>query len=178
MSLELMKKVLRPYRSFEAPRGNFLHHYDPTVAEAFYANDDGTIGREEKHQRYKNKPGNRKPRLILYSLVDDHSRLLFARFYFSENTLNLLDFCFRAWSKKDDRRMPFFGIPDNLYADSGAPLKSTKFTNAAKVLGVKITETTPSHATEFGQRKNGKAERTFGEGLLGEFMKITTVFKF
>jgi hypothetical protein len=178
MSRTLLKKDLRPYRAFEAPRANILHHYDTTVAEAFYANDDGTIGREAKHERYKNKPGNKRPRLILYSLIDDHSRVIFARFYFSENTLNLLDFCFRAWSAKDDSRFPFFGIPEHLYADAGAPLRSRKFTHAAEKLGVAVVGTTPSHATEFGSRKHGKIERSFGEGLLGEFMKITTIYKF
>ena len=45
-------------------------------------------------------------------------------------------------------------------------------------LGFEIPDTTPAHATEFGSRKHGKVERTLGEGLLGEFMKITKIFRF
>jgi hypothetical protein len=178
MSRALLKRDLRPSRAFEAPRANFMHHYDTTVAEAFYANYDESIGHEPGHARYKNKPGNRRPRLVLYSLVDDFSRVLFARFYFSENTVNLLDFAFRAWSEKEDKRFPFYGIPDHLYCDLGAPRRSAKFEYARGKLGFQIPNTTPSHATEFGSRKHGKVERTFGEGLLGEFMKITRIYVF
>lgn len=173
-----LQKDLRPARRFESPCANHMHQYDTTVAEAFYANDDDSIGREEKHQRYKNKAGNKKPRLILYSLVDDHSRVIFARFYFSENAVNLLDFCFRAWSQKDDKRFPFYGIPQFFYCDQGSPRRSELFKNAQAKLGFTIPDTTPAHATEFGSRKHGKVERTFGEGLLGEFMKITKIFRF
>lgn len=178
MSRPLLKKDLRPYRAFEAPRANHLHHYDTTVAEAFYINDDGSVGNEPGYQRYKNKPGNRRPRLILYSLIDDYSRVIYARFYVSENTLNLLDFCLNAWSQKEDKRFPMYGIPLHFYCDQGAPAKSRKFTNAAKKLDFHIVENTPSHATEYGSRKHGKVERTFGEGLLGEFMKITKIWRF
>lgn len=178
LSRRLLHKDLRPHRAWEAPFANHLHHYDTTVAEAFYANDDDSIGREEKHQRYKNKPGNKRPRLVLYSLIDDHSRVLFARFYFSENAVNLLDFVFRAWSQKDDKRFPFYGIPEHFYCDQGSPRRSELFKNAQEKLGFSIPESTPAHATEFGSRKHGKVERTFGEGLLGEFMKITKVFRF
>ena len=172
------KRDLRPSRRFEAPYANHLHHYDTTVSAVFYANDDGTIGYEPSSQRYKNKPGNRKPRIVLYALIDDYSRVLFARFYFSENALNLLDFVLHAWSQKDDKRFPFFGIPEHVYADLGAPYRSQKFQHALNVLGVASVETTPSHATEFGSRKHGKVERTFGEGLLGEFMKLTARVQF
>jgi hypothetical protein len=178
VSRRLLKKDLRPYRSTEAAKSNGLHQYDTTVAEAFYINDDGSIGNEPGYERYKNKPGNRRPRLVLYSLIDDHSRVIFARFYVSENALNLLDFVFRAWSQKDDPRFPFYGIPECLYCDQGAPAKSAKFKNAEQKLGFRILKTTPSHATEFGSRKHGKVERTFGNGLLGELMKETKIFRY
>ena len=178
MSRRLLKKDLRPYRSIEAAESNDLHQYDTTVAEAFYINDDGSIGNEPGYQRYKNKPGNRRPRLVLYSGIDDHSRVIFARFYVSENALNLLDFVFRWWSHKEDPCYPAYGIPKYLYCDQGAPAKSAKFKNAEQKLGFKILKTTPSHATEFGSRKHGKIERTFGNGLLGELMKETKVFRY
>lgn len=169
---------LRPYRSFEAAKANDLQHYDTTVAEAYYVNDDGSIGFEPGFTRYKNKPGNKRPRLILYAIIDDCSRVLFARFYVSENTFNLLDFLFRAWSQKPDKRWPAFGIPAALYADLGKPLRSEKARAALDKLGVRLLDTTPSSSQRFGSRKHGKIERTFGEGLLGEFMKLTLVHRF
>ena len=173
------KKDLRPYNQhLWRNRANALHQYDTTVALAFYANDDGSIGHEPGYERYKNKPGNRRPRLHLYSLVDYYSSVLFAKFYFSENALNLLDFVFCAWAEKKDWRFPFYGIPDEMYCDHGSPAKSAKFSHALQVLGVEMVDTEPSHWTEFGSRKHGRVERTFGEGLLKEFMKTTSIYRY
>lgn len=171
-------KDRRPYRSWEWQAGNAVHQYDTTVAPAFYLNDDGSIGCEPGHQRYKNKPGNRRPRLILYSLIDDYSRVIYGRFYASENSYNLLDFVFHAWSQKEDRRFPFYGIPTGFYADQGSPSKSRIFLKALEKLGVKRVETTPAHWTPHGSRKHGKIERTFGAGLWGEFTKNTAAYRF
>ena len=168
----------RPYRSWEWQSGNALHQYDTTVASAFYINDDGSIGCEPDYQRYKNKPGNRRSRLILYSLIDDYSRTIYGRFYKSENTYNLLNFVFHAWSQKEDKRFPLYGIPSHFYADQGSPSKSKLFTKALEKLGVERVETTPAHWDEFGSRKHGKIERTFGEGLWKEFQKNTLAFRF
>lgn len=169
---------LRPHRRFEAALPNDLHHYDTTVAEAYYLNDDGSIGFEPGFKRYKNKPGNKRPRLILYALIDDHSRVIYARFYVSENAYNLLDFVFRAWSQKEDKRFPFYGIPRAFYADLGSPSRSARFLAAMRKLGVEMVATTPSSSQEYGSRKHGKIERVFGEGLLGEFMKLTLIYRF
>jgi len=171
------KKDLRPYHThLWRDKANALHQFDATVALAFYANDDGSIGYEPGHERYKNKPGNRRPRLHLYSLTDYFSSTIFAKFYFSENALNLLDFVFCAWSQKQDSCFPFYGIPDQVYCDQGAPSKSAKFMHALKVLGVDKVKTDPAHWTDSGSRKFGRAERTFGEGLLKEFMKTTLLY--
>src|SRR5688500_5826450 len=78
ISRSLNKKDLRAASRIEWGYANALHHYDTTVAEAYYINDDGSIGNEPGYERYKNKKGNRRPRLILYSLVDDYSRVIFA----------------------------------------------------------------------------------------------------
>ncbi|MGE0680014.1 MAG: hypothetical protein AB7P69_03750 [Candidatus Binatia bacterium] len=172
------KRDLRPHRRFEAARPNDLHHYDTTVAEAYYLNDDGSIGYEPGFKRYKNKPGNKRPRLILYALIDDHSRVFYARFYVTENAFNLLDFVFHAWSQKEDKRFPFYGLPTAFYADLGSPSRSARFLNAMQKLGVAMVATTPSSSQEYGSRKHGKVERLFGEGLLGEFMKLTLIYRF
>jgi hypothetical protein len=169
---------LRPARRFEAAKPNDLHHFDTTVAESYYRNDDLSIGYEPTAKRNKNKPGNRRARVILYAGIDDHSRVLFARFYMSDNTLNLLDFLRRAWTQKDDKRFPFYGLPTEVYCDLGPSNVSGLFTDALAKLGVTRLSTTPSNSARFGSRKHGKVERTFGEGLLGEFMKFTKFYKF
>ena len=92
MSRRDLKRDLVPARRFEAARPNALHQYDTTVAAAWFENANGSIGYELETQRYKNKPGNKRPRLHMFSMIDDHSRVLWARVYRSENSHNMLDF--------------------------------------------------------------------------------------
>lgn len=173
-----LARDLRPARRFEAAAANDLHHFDTTVAESVYINDDGTVGYEPTAKRNKNKPGNRKPRQVLYAITDDYSRVIFARFYLSDNALNLIDFLRRAWSQKEDKRFPFFGLPLAVYCDLGPSNVSGLVTEALAKLGVQRLDTLPSNATRHGSRKHGKIERAFGGGLLLEFMKFTKFYKF
>jgi len=159
-------------------RANELFQFDATVAKAFYANPDGSIGFEPAWANYKNKPGNRRPRLILWSGTDYFSRVIFARFCFRETTQTLMDFCFWAWSKKDDPRFPAYGIPDAVYPDEGSSAKAGIYVGGCEKLGTRIIRSEPSHWTEFGARVHGGVERTFGSGLLDEFMKWTKIVSF
>ena len=173
-----MKRDLKPYHPFEAARPNLLHQYDTTVAAAWFERDSGAIGFEPEEQRYKNRQGNKKPRLHVYSLIDDHSRVLWAKIYRSENRHNLLRFFEWAWSKSDDKRWPAYGLPETMYADRGSPLEAKRTRAGLKKLGVEVIPTPSSYSTKHGARKHGKVERTFGSGILGEWQKITRVQQF
>lgn len=124
------------------PKPNDLFLLDATVAKAFYPKPDGSIGFEPAWANYKNKPGNKRPRLILWSGTDYKSGVIFARFCFRETTQTLLDFCFWAWSKKDNPRFPAFGIPKEVFPDEGSPSKSAIFVHACEKLGAKIIRST------------------------------------
>jgi hypothetical protein len=160
-------------------RANELFLCDATVAGPYYPNPDGSIGYEPQWARYKNKLGNKRPRVILWAGVDYASGVIFARFCFSETTQTLLDFLFWAWSEKVNPRFPAFGIPNNFYGDEGPCFKSGVFVRAYEGgLGGHRVRSDPSHWTDFGARRHGGVEVTFGPGLLGGFMKLTKVASF
>ena len=144
----------RVSRRWEASAPNDLHQADSTISNTWYLDDDGSLGYESLADQ-SNKPGNRKPRLNLFVLVDDYSRVNYARYYLAENTLNWLDFLWHAWREKDDAaRFPFAGVPHALYTDNGSCLNSARFKTALAALGVELKCHEPYHA-----QSKGKVER-------------------
>lgn len=165
------KKDLKPYIKWQAKAPNYLHQLDSTVAQQFFLDDDGAIGVESGRDHNKNKPGNKKPRLTLLSLVDDFSRCVYARFMLNNNLLSWMNFLNYAWQRKeDDSGFPFCGLPKMLYSDNDSVVKAGRFVNAMEKLGVKIIK------HEVGNpRAKGKVENSMK--LLQEFEKITQVRK-
>lgn len=179
ISRRLLRRGVQPYRRFEARCASQMHHFDTTVASAWFENADGSIGYEGPERRNKNKPGNKRPRLIVHSLVDDHSRVLWARIYRSENAHNLLHFFHECWSRPADvSRWPAWGLPKSLYADRGSVLLSKRVRAALEKLHVFVIPNRPAHDTPHGPRKHGKVERTFGDGLLAEVQKLSRAVAF
>lgn len=170
ISRNILKKGRRPYISWQAKYPNQLHQLDSTVAQQFYLNDDGTIGFESPTQRYKNKPGNKKPRLHLIALVDDFSRVTFAQFALGNHTYAWLSFLHAAWSIKNDdvSGFPFYGLPKILYTDNDSVVKSKKFQRAMRLLDIEVR----THEVENPQAK-GKVEAVIR--YLQEFEK-TRIF--
>lgn len=142
-------------RRWQADAPNDLHQADSTVSAMFYLDDQGGVGYESPRQRYKNKPGNKRPRLILYVLIDDYSRVTYARYYLAENALCWLDFVFHAWGRKDDpTTFPFSGVPKVLYTDNGSCINSARFKAAMKALEIDLKFHEPEHP-----QAKGKCER-------------------
>lgn len=161
------RKNRQAHRRWQAAKPNDLHQLDFTVSEQFYIDDDGTIKWESPMHRNKNRRGNRKPRLWLYQLVDDHSRVKFAMFFSGLNTLYALEFLRHAWSPKaDPKTFPFHGLPKILYSDQDSVLKSGKFLEAMQKLGVEPKRHKPGEA-----QAKGKVE--VGFRMLKEYQKIT-----
>ena len=164
------KQDLRPYRRWEAEHPNDLHQIDSTVSQQFYLADDGGVGYEAPHERYKNKPGNKKPRLVLIQVLDDHSRVKCARFTLGNHYMAWMNTLHYAWRKKENRSFPFYGLPRVLYSDNDSVIKSRRFTKAMARLGVEIK----TH--EVGEsRAKGKVEGGFK--MLQEFEKVTKIKK-
>lgn len=160
---------LRPYQSWEAKFPNHLHQIDSTVSGQFYIDDDDSIGYESAQQRYKNKPGNRKPRLVLLLLKDDFSRCVFAQFTTSNDTYSWMNFLYEAWKEKDDPAgFPFHGLPRLLYTDNDSVVKTKRWINALNLLNIDNPKHKPGNP-----RAKGKAEVAFR--FLQEFEKITKI---
>ena len=167
-----LKRNLRPFRRWEARKPNEIHQIDTTVAQQFYLDDDGSIGYEPVSRRNKNKPGNKKPRLVLFQLVDDYSRVKWATFMLGNHTIAWMNALYEAWrTKRNASLFPFCGIPDAIYSDNDSVIKSAKFRKAMEILGVEIK----THEVDNPQAK-GKVESGFR--LLQEFEKITKLRKF
>lgn len=165
------QKDLKPYVSWEASAPNNLHQLDSTVAQQFYLDDDGAIKFESARDHNKNKPGNKKPRLTLLSLVDDYSRCIYARFMLNNNLLSWMNFLNFAWQRKpDEAGFPFCGLPKILYSDNDSVIKAGRFKAAMKKLGVEPISHMPGNP-----RAKGKVESSFR--TLQEFEKITQVRK-
>ncbi|KKK87176.1 hypothetical protein LCGC14_2755860, partial [marine sediment metagenome] len=164
-------KERKPRRRWEAARPNDLHQVDYTIMQQFYIDDDGSIGFESPLHRSKNKAGNKKPRLVLFALVDDHSRARYMRAYPGANTLFMLDFLHHAWSPKEAHAFPFRGLPRVLYSDNDSIIKSHKFQRAAGDLGVEVKTHFPGEA-----QAKGKVEASFRWSK--EMEKVTLISKF
>lgn len=170
MSRRDLKKDLEPWRRWEARYSNDYHQLDTTVAQQFYLDDDGSFGYEKSWSVNKNRPGNRKPRLTLAQLKDDHSRVVYAEFILGNNTLAWMKFLYRAWKKKTGA-FPFFGLPKALYSDNDSVIKSEKFVYAMHRLKVEVRTHMPGNS-----RAKGKVESGFK--VLQEFEKMCKLVKF
>lgn len=168
---------LHPYRSWEAEYPNQLHQIDTTVAEQFYLDNSGAFQYDPLY--YKNKREGKRPRLHIFSLVDDYSRVHFAMFMLGNNAGAWIDCIIEAWRKKDDLGWPFYGPPEIIYSDNDSVIKSNMFRAAMKSIGqgmgLKEGIQIKSHEVGNSQGK-GKVENPFR--VLAEFQKVTKIEKF
>jgi transposase InsO family protein len=166
LSRKDLKRNITPYRSWEADSPNRLHQIDSTVSQQFYLDDDGSIKHEPEMLRNKNKRGNQKIRLHVVQVIDDHSRVRFARFTLGNHYGAWIQTLYNAWRDKSDPLFPFKGLPDTLYSDNDSVIKSKRFRRAMDILGIELK----SHTVGSSQAK-GKVERGFR--IIQEFEKVT-----
>lgn len=155
-----LKQSRRAYRRWRAAYSNQLHQADDTVSRLYYVHRDGRIRRYDGGVGpYPNRPKERLARLYLMVLKDDHSGAVYARYFIGKHAANWLDFFFRAWSRKDDPRFVFHGVPDAIYVDQDSVFKSALCTRALSKerLGVDIKRTAP-----YSPESKGKVEKAIG----------------
>lgn len=101
--------------------------------------------------------------LLLASIVDDRSGIMYQEYHLSdgENVLMALRFLFNAMSPKP--KVPFQGIPAMIYLDNGPVAKSLVFQRVCKQLGIEIRTHMPSGSDgrRTTARSKGKVERAF-----------------
>jgi transposase InsO family protein len=178
LSRREMRVDRRPYRRFEASEPNQVFQIDATLAEQFYLDDDGSIDWEGRASCNKNRAGNRKTRLYIIGIIDDHSRCVYAEFVTSVTTNDWLRFEFNAFRRKADPRFIFHGLPRILYMDNDSVAKNEKFLRAHEILGIKIIKHKPTKKTDTfsNARSKGKIERFFL--YLAQKQRVTKFGKF
>jgi len=88
-------------------------------------------------------------RVILFAVLDDHSRLVVgARFCLAESTVRLEGVLRSAFQAR--------GVPGRLYVDNGAPYASRQLARVCAALGIGLTHSTPGRP-----QGRGKIERFF-----------------
>ena len=106
-----------------------------------------------------------KKLLLLASVVDDRSGMMYQEYHLSEgeNVLMALRFLFNAMSPKREKHNPFQGIPLMIYLDNGPVAKSLVFQRVCKQLGIEIRTHMPagSDGRRTTARAKGKVERAF-----------------
>lgn len=160
---------LRVHRRWEAPHPGFLWQMDSTVAASWWIDTDDTVGYEAPVTLNKTKAGNGKPRIWLLGLVDDHSRVKWARFYTANSALAWRDMLIRAMRgfSPDTDKWPAFGIPERVYTDQDSAMKSAVMTQMLEVLGIERMLAMPSTEQETNAQAKGKVERFLGVLLHG-----------
>ncbi len=106
---------------------NALHEVDVSACLHWYFKQRG--GLAFKHKKLDLAGGKKaepyrqiKAHILRYVLVDHASGAFYVRYYLAsgETALNLLDFLYHAWRRRDHRHDLFHGAPQALYFDKGA----------------------------------------------------------
>lgn len=139
---------------------------EPTVNhfEAAYSNQcwQLDITPSEVHHLLSQHPDDPR-RLMIYSVIDDKSGLIYSRYYLAEgeDTLTALDFLYHAFSKMANDEPELYGIPDFIYTDNASFVKSRLFMRVMTKLGIQVLTHLPrgKGGRKTTARAKGKAER-------------------
>ena len=106
---------------------------------------------------YKNKPlGPDRLRLQVYGIWDMFSGYTISRYVVAkgETSLDAMDFLCYALEPKQDKRIVFEGVPDDLWSDQGALFKSHAARDLLARLGINIVTGKP-----YNKERQGGVER-------------------
>ena len=149
-------RVIRPIAAvrFQAKRSNELWHFDLSPSDLKQVEAPLWV-----------EPGRGKPTLMLFSVVDDRSGVVYQEYrcVYGEDAESALRFLFNAMAPKPEPELPFQGIPTTLYMDNGPITRSKVFQSVIGSLGIRIiVHETPAQAERrTAARSKGKVERPF-----------------
>jgi len=123
---------------------NHLHEVDVSACLHWYFRPRGGLGMRHKTLDLaggkKAQPYRELGKHILrYVLVDHSSRAFYVRYYYDrgENALNLIDFLWHAWRRREAAEDIFHGVPRMLYFDPGSANLAHATTNLLDALQVR-----------------------------------------
>jgi hypothetical protein len=149
-------RITRPIAAvrFQARRSNELWHFDMSPSDLKQV--DAPLWFET---------GRGKPTLMLFSVVDDRSGVVYQEYrcVYGEDAESALRFLINAMAAKPEPELPFQGIPDTIHMDNGLVSRSKVFQSVMGSLGVRmLTHMPPSEAERrTPARSKGKVERPF-----------------
>ena len=149
-------RVMRPVAAvrFQAKRSNELWQFDMSPSDLKQVEAPLWI-----------EQGRGKPTLMLFSVVDDRSGVVYDEYrcVYGEDAESALRFLFNAMAPKPEAELPFQGIPTAIYMDNGPVSRSKVFQSVMGSLGVRVlTHMPPSQAERrTPARAKGKVERPF-----------------
>lgn len=112
---------------------------DVTVCAQWYLQEGKIKYQCLTTESYKNKPGpgEGKPKLVRYMVVDKASGHFYARYASQERVLPMADFLYEAFSPKPDiDREPMRGVPWGLFGDKGSVNRARPIQNMLKQLNI------------------------------------------
>jgi hypothetical protein len=110
-------------------------------------------------------PGKGEPTLMLFSVADDRSGVVYQEYHgaYGESAEIALRFLFNAMAPKEDPNNPFQGRPQLIYMDNGPVAKSRVFHNVMDALGIEWQTHVPAgkDGNRTTARATGKVECPF-----------------
>ncbi len=149
-------RVTRPHAAvrFQARRSNELWHLDMSPSDLKQVEAPLWI-----------EQGRGKPTLMLFSVVDDCSGVVYQEYrsVYGEDAESALRFLFNAFAAKPEPELPFQGLPVTLYMDNGPVSRSRVFQSVMSSLGIRVLTHLPPRQDDrhTAARAKGKVERPF-----------------
>lgn len=140
---------------FQAERSNDLWQFDLSPSDLKHVPQPLWV-----------EAGRGAPTLMLFSIVDDRSGVVYQEYrcVYGEDVEAALRFLFNAMTaKSDDSGLVLQGIPEAIYADNGPITKSRVFQRVLECLGVRLMTHLPAgkDGRRVTARSKGKVERPF-----------------
>ena len=143
-----------PAVRFQASHSNDCWHFDLSPSDLKQAKRPAWF-----------EEGRGHPLLMLYSVVDDRSGVVYQEYHgvYGEDVEAALRFLFAAMAPKSEESLPFQGIPAMLYLDNGPIAKSRVFRRVMDYLGIEVRTHMPQRkdSRKATARAKGKVERPF-----------------
>ena len=149
-------RVTRPGAAirFQARRSNELWHFDMSPSDLKHVEAPLWI-----------EQGRGKPTLMLFSVVDDRSGVVYQEYrcVYGEDAESALRFLFNSFAAKPEPELPFQGLPVTVYMDNGPVSRSRVFQSVMGSLGIRVLTHMPPAAGDrhTAARAKGKVERPF-----------------
>ena len=122
---------------------------DVTVCKQWYLTEDRRIKYQcPATEAYKNKlgPGEGKPKLVRYMVVDKVSGAFYVRYASEERVLPMAEFLYKAFSPKPNiDREPMRGVPWGLFGDKGSVNRAGPIQNMLKRLKIEWRDHMPGN---------------------------------